>query len=149
MMKATSAMIDAPRFPVVWSDNPDLDPPPGRDIAQSLLDELLKSGRVQARQQTIGDRDYEHAVWFFDVVFGGADFVVHLEGHPDDRQNTTWRIWITKSRGIIRSLFGGRDSRFDVPDDCLRLMEKTIALVFGVGQIQWITEDQAVAKFWK
>jgi hypothetical protein len=145
-MKATSAILKSPRFPVVWTD--DRDPPPGKEAAQALFGDLLVDSRVRANYRTIDDNDYEHSSWFFILTFNNSRFTCFLEGHPDpEHRPGTWRVSITKDLGVFQALFGRRDTSFEVPDDCLKLLEDSICRVFEVEGLHWLTEDEALGKF--
>ena len=52
------------------------------------------------------------------------------------------------ARGVFRAILGGRESRFDVPDEVLRAVAAALQHTTGCGAFAWITEDQAVDTLW-
>jgi hypothetical protein len=145
-IKATSAVISASHFPVEWPDDPDSEPPPGKQLAQALLDDMLRTSFFRAPKATLDDHSYEHSSWCFRIVARSASYWVDLEGDSDRRQKTTrWRVSIRKYRGVLKELFGSPD--YDVPDECLLLLKESICRVFGIDQIEWLTERAAMAAF--
>jgi hypothetical protein len=146
-MKATHTLIQSDRFPCVWSDEPDRDPPPGREFSQALLDEFGRTG-ASFRKPKIGNDDWEHSSWFLSVNWHGHEFQIDVEPSPHDTTRPTWHIGIARVRGMIRAIFGGRESRFDVPDQFLSEVGGILQHSAGCGPITWITEDAAVEALW-
>jgi hypothetical protein len=146
-MKATHALIRSDRFPCVQSEDPDRDPPPGREFAQALLDAFADNG-ASPRKPKVEDRDWEHSTWFFWVVWQENEFRIDLELSPHDTIPPTWHFGIARVRGVFRALFGGRQGRFDVPDGFLHLAGEVLRRTAECETVTWITEDQAVDALW-
>ena|SRR2546421_8204003 len=146
-MNATHALIQSDRFPFVWSEEPDRDPPPGREFAQALLEQLGRSG-ASPRHPKVEDDDWEHSSWFFWVAWHSQEFQIDVEPSPHDTTPPSWHIGITRKRGVFRAILGGRESRFDVPDEVLRAVAAALQHTAGCGAFAWITEDQAVDTLW-
>lgn len=96
----------------------------------------------------IGERDWEHSTWFFSVRWRGEAFQVDLEPSPHDTSPPTWHFGIARVRGLLRALFGGRQSRFHVSDEILRDTGAILQQTAECGPITWITEDEAVDALW-
>jgi hypothetical protein len=146
-MNATHALIQSDRFPCAWSEEPDRDPPPGREFAQALLEQLGRSG-TSPRSPKVKDDDWEHSSWFFWVTWRNQEFQIDVEPSPHDTTPPDWHIGVTRKRGLLRAIFGGRKSRFDVPDEFLRTVAAALQHTADCGAIAWITEDQAVDILW-
>ncbi|HEY3898302.1 MAG TPA: hypothetical protein VGM54_06800 [Chthoniobacter sp.] len=146
-MKATSTLIDSPRFPVERSGGNKANPPPGKHVAQALLDDLLATGRAVASRKKLENKDYNHASWYFDFDFENDKFQIFLEGNVDVRKATLWRVCMTRVDGIMGALHGNREALFEVPDDCLKLLQESICRVFGVSEVRWLDEEEAAAEF--
>lgn len=146
-MKATHALIQTGRFPCLCSEEPERDPPPGREFAQALLEQFSRYG-MSPRSPKVADGDWEHSSWFFWVVWRGHEFQIDLEASPHDTTPPTWHFGIARVRGMLRAIFGGRDGRFDIPDEFLHEAGAILQQTAGSAPIAWITEDQAVEALW-
>ena len=147
-MKPSTALITSSRFPVNWPDDPDASPPPGREVAQAILDSLFSSGQVSLRSRTIDGDDHEHNMWFFAFDFEGNAYDINVAGALDNRTANTWRIDVTNQVGIFRALFGKRENYHLVPDDCLDLVAKSLCHVFHIVQVKFMTADEADREFY-
>ncbi len=146
-MKATHALIQSDRFPCVWSEEPDRDPPPGREFAQALLEQFGRSG-ASLRNPQVQEDDWEHSSWFFWVNWRGQEFQIDLEPSPHDSTPPSWHIGIARVRGGFTATFRGRESRFDISDEFLRVAGSILQHTAGCDVIAWITEDQAIDALW-
>lgn len=100
------------------------------------------------RKPKVEDRDWEHSSWFFWVIWQGGEFQVDLEPSPHDTTPPTWHFGVARVRGVFRTLFCSKQSRFDVPDEFLRLAGEVLQRAAGCETLAWITEDQAVEALW-
>ena len=146
-MKATHALIQSNRFPCVWSEQPEIDPPPGRDFVQALLSEFVARG-ASTPKPYIGDRDWEHSSWFFWVTWQEDEFQIDLEASANDTNPPTWHFGIARVRRVLRAIFGSREDRFEVPAEFLSIAGEVLQQVAGCETVAWITEDQAIAALW-
>ena len=146
-MKATTAHVRSSRFPIEWSDEPDIDPPPGRQAAQALLDELRTSDRVKMQGPLVQDHYYEHSAWFFFFEFDKVSCTVFIEASVVDGSDL-WLISVAKNRTMLKALFGKREGRFEIPDECLELLASSVCRAFEVSEVRWLTEDEAGEVFW-
>jgi hypothetical protein len=146
-MKATSAILQTDRFPAVWPDYPDRQPPPGKEFAQGILDALVRAG-AQPSSPTLGERDYEHSSWFFFVEWPGCKLTIDVELSVEDSVPATWRVAVCRRLTLWQSLFGRSDVRFDVPDCHLQTVARAVQQAAGCGPLAWITEDQALDALW-
>jgi hypothetical protein len=112
-----------------------------------LLDDLLATGRATASRGKMQDKDYNHVSWYFDFDFANDKFQVFLQSSADVHKATLWRLCVTRVDGIMGALHGYRDALFEVPDSCLQLLQESISRVFGVSEVRWLTEEDAVAEF--
>jgi hypothetical protein len=147
-MKATHTILQSDRYLCAWSENPDRDPPPGRELAQDLLQKILIAGGNPASNQRVGDSDWEHSSWFFIVRWLDCEYQIDVEPSATDSLPPTWHIGIARVRGVWRSLFGSRDFRFEVDDGFMQIVASSLETIAACGTVAWITEDQAVEKLW-
>ncbi len=91
---------------------------------------------------------WEHSNWFFSVAWRNRTYDLTLEPSPEDALLPTWVVGVSKSLGILKSLFGKRALRFDVDDAFLRIVENCTKEVAGVDSAEWLTEDEAIERFW-
>jgi hypothetical protein len=146
-MKATNAILQADRFPAVWPDHPDRQPPPGKEFAQDILDALVQLG-VQCSSPTLGDRAYEHSTWFFFVEWPGCKLTIEVEPSVEDSVPSTWRIAVCRRLTLWQSLFGRSDLRLDVPDCYLQTVAQAVQQAARCEPLCWITEDEALDALW-
>jgi hypothetical protein len=142
-MRATHAIIQSDLFPCVWSDEPDRDPPPGRDFAQALLEQFGRQGASLGKPK-VEDDDWEHSSWFIWVIWQGHKYQIDIEPAPHDTTPPRWHIGIARVQGMLRAIFGSRESRFEVPDEFLRGVGTALPHIAGCEPISWITEDEAI-----
>jgi len=150
-MNATHALIQSDRFPCVWSEQPDADPPPGREFAQALLEVFTARG-ASPHKSGIGDRDWEHSSWFFRVTWQGDGYQIFLEPSPHDTTSPTWhlKMGFTTAHGQsqLLALFWSRKRKDANTEAFRRLTAEVLQHVAGCGTVAWITEDQAIEALW-
>jgi hypothetical protein len=147
-MKPTTALITTARFPEKWPEDPDASPPPGRAVAQAVLDSLLSTGCVTSLTRQIDGHGHEHNMWFFDFDFDSHAYHVEIAPGVIETTVSTWMIAISRSRGILGALFGKREGYFEVPDHCLDLVAKSLCNVFGIDHVRFMTADEADREFY-
>lgn len=146
-METPSALIRSLRFPIEWGDKPDSTPPPGRQAAQALLDELLRRDSIKPVIRTVAEDYYEHSAWYFWFGWADAEFTVYVEASVTESSNMWW-VSISRKVGLWRSLFGKRGESSRVPEGCLELLGASIRQVFDVNEVNWLSAKDASVRFW-
>lgn len=147
-MKATNTIFQTGRYRCEWPDQPDSDPPPGRDFAQDLLTRLGAHPGVTLPIDTVEIDSWEHSSWYFFASWRGHDYHITLEPCPETTEPLTWRVDVFRSRQLADFLFGGRNFRFKVEDEFLQIVESSLKELTGCPEITWITESEAITRFW-
>lgn len=136
--KATHALLRSLQFDCVWSENPDRDPPPGREFAQAMAEQINASGDLGLCPK-VGDRDWEHSSWFFNFRWQKQAFCLWLEPSVQDLEPPLWHLAVSKDCGFLRAFFGGNKGRHDVPDDLLSLVDLAAQKVARCAPLEWIS----------
>jgi len=145
--KATHSLFHAPKFSAEWGDPSDGDPPPGRELAQALLEQISRAVHGKEPERNIGANDWENTAWFFWIRFREHVYQVDIEASPKDDAPTLWHIGVSQVRGLLRALLTSRRRRFDVEDEFLQIVSNALTSIANVNNIEWLTEDEAVDRF--
>ncbi len=141
-MKRTAVLIQTDRFSGQWPDGPDREPPPGRDLADSLLKSFVRNGGYASRTSIPSDW-YEHACWHFWIDFNNEHYGIYVECSPVNTTPPTWIICVDKPLGCIGSFFKKSIMRYEVENSMLNLAEQCILEVTGLESVVWHTDDEA------
>ena len=140
-------MLQSDRFAVEWGDDGDASPPPGHDFADALLKRICMAGADSSLEDLPLDW-WEHSNWFFSVTWRDTTYNLSVEPSPNDTCPPTWVVGVSKSLGLLKSLFGNNALRHEVDDAFLRIVENCTREVAMVESVEWLTEDEAVERLW-
>jgi hypothetical protein len=146
-MKATSLLLQSDRFAVEWGDDVDSIPPPGHEFANALLKRLRSAGAGSQLEELPLDW-WEHSCWFFDIIWMGETYHLTLEPSPMASNPRIWCLGVSRRLRFFQAIFGGRALRHEVDDAFLSSVENCTKETAGADSIEWVTEDEAIERFW-
>ena len=122
-------------------DNPESDPPPGKEIANSLLNIFSKTENCKVRNTEVEDDDWEHSYWFIWVFFKNEEYRLHIDSPIETNENNKnlWMISIYKEMNFFKKLF---TKETDVNNEFKNVIESIIENQFTETTIKWLTDNQ-------
>ena len=141
-MPGNNAVISSDRFDQTWSDNPDADPPPGRDLADALLKAYSTEPGCSTTRQAVGDDDWEHTYWFIWVKHVEVEYRIDVECTlvPEEKPGK-WRLIFSRQRGLLRSLFC-KPSDDELPLEFRELTERLLKKITGTPAVEWLPHNE-------